>query len=367
MAWIDPYFVQKFTEVHEWLQGNKYLYAFSIFLGFFLLSEAIVIIIEKIVMKFVSKTNSELDDKLIHKINKPLSILLLLFGIRLGTIVLELNDIITKYSDMVLMSIIAVIGTYIIVAIASTALAFWGEKYAKKTKSDIDDHIVNLGAKFFKVLGFVIAVLLVMSVWGIEIGPLLAGLGIGGIAVAFALQSTLGNIFGGISLILDKTFKVGDIVKLESGQSGTIYDVGLRATKVKTWDNDIVTVPNGKLADSIIQNVSQPNPQIRATIPFGVAYGSDPTKVKKVVLKELKKIEHVMDDPAPWVWFMEMADSALNFQAFFYVDDLSNKWPTQQIAIEKIYKALKKAKISIPFPQMDVHLDVPKKGKSFLR
>lgn len=339
-----------------WLESNPYIYAFTIFLGFFLLSELVVIIAEKIFLKLTKKTKTELDDKLVEKVNKPLSILLLFVGIRLGVLVLTLDPTVKYYIDKIFLSLMAVLGVYIGVAVFNTAIAFWGETYAKKTKSDIDDHLVNIFGKFFKVLGFIIMVLLILSVWGIEIGPLLAGLGIGGIAIAFALQNSLGNIFGGVSLILDKTFKVGDIVKLDSGESGTIYDVGLRATRIKTWDNDILTIPNGKLADSKIQNISQPNPQIRVVIPFGVAYGSDPEKVKKIVLKEIKKIEHVMADPEPWVWFMEMADSALNFKAFFYVDDLANKWPTQQIAIEKIYKALNKAKISIPFPQIDVHM-----------
>jgi small-conductance mechanosensitive channel len=132
--------------------------------------------------------------------------------------------------------------------------------------------------------------------------------------------------------------------------------VGFRSTKIKTFDNELIIVPNNTLADSMIQNVALPDPKTRAKVSFSVAYGSDVDKVKKIVIKELKSISDLDKEEDVVVRFIEMADSSLNFKAYFYVDSFDNKWSAIDEANTKIYKALNKGGISIPFPQMDVHL-----------
>ena len=192
--------------------------------------------------------------------------------------------------------------------------------------------------------------------WGIQIGPLLAGLGIAGLAVALALQPTLSNIFSGVSMILDKTLKVGDLVYLDQNVKGKVERIGLRSTRIRTFDNELVIIPNTKLADSQIQNIALPEPKSRATVMFGVAYGSNIDNVKKIIIKELKTIKGVSKDPGPIVRFSEMADSSLNFKAYFYVDHFEDRASGVDEANTKIYNALNKAGIEIPFPQRDVHM-----------
>ena len=207
-----------------------------------------------------------------------------------------------------------------------------------------------------KVVLIIATIIYLLSYWGIEIGPLLAGVGIGGIAIAFALQSSLANVFGGISIILDKTIRVGDLVKLSDGTTGTILHIGLRSTRVKTFDNEMIFVPNSKLSNENVQNIAMPEPKSRVVIPFSVAYGSKIEEVKKIVMKEIKTVQGFANDPEPSVRFLEMADSALNFKAYFFVNSYEERFAAIDEANTKIYNALNKAKISIPFPQMDVHL-----------
>ena len=232
----------------------------------------------------------------------------------------------------------------------------WGMKWAKKTKSTLDDSLVSLLQKTSKVLIFAIAFIYVLGVWGIEVLPFLASLGIAGIAIAFALQSSLSNIFGGITLILDKSIEVGDVIELDEATKGTVLDIGLRSTRIRTFDNEVIIVPNGKLADSKIRNYAQPDLSARGVMPFSVAYGSDIGKVKKIVLKEVKKIEHILDEPEPAVRFVEMGDSALKFKVYFWVDHYSNRFSARERTNTLIYNALRKNKIGIPYPQLDVHL-----------
>lgn len=335
---------------------NPYIKAAVIFIGFFIISKLIVFISEKVILQFTKKTKTKVDDLIVERTNGPVSLLLIFIGARLALIALGLEEAFHNIIGNVISSFIIIIAVFIGVRIVDILIDEWGRKYASKTKSTIDDHIVNIVHKSTKVAYFIIVLLMILNTWGIKIGPLLASLGIAGIAVAFALQSTLGNIFGGISMILDKNIEVGDVIILDPETKGTVLDIGLRSTKMRTFDNEVVIIPNGKLSDSKIQNIAQPEPPSRVVIPFGVAYGSKIDKVKKVVLKEIAKIEGLQKEPEPMVRFLEMSDSALLFKAYFYVDHYSKRFPAIDQANTLIYNALKKNKISIPFPQMDVHL-----------
>ena len=177
-----------------------------------------------------------------------------------------------------------------------------------------------------------------------------------GLAIGFAVQDSLSNIFGGISLLLDKAVKVGDFVQLDSGESGEVIDVGLRSTKVKNWDNEVMIIPNGSLANSKFVNWKLPDLRARVVVPFGVEYGSDVKKVKKVVMDVIKKHKVILKDPEPAVRFLEMGDSSLKFSAFVWVDNISDKYGTKMILVEEIYDALNKNKIGIPFPTRTIYM-----------
>ena len=201
-----------------------------------------------------------------------------------------------------------------------------------------------------------VGLLFVLPVWGIQIGPLLASLGIAGIAVAFALQSTLSNIFGGAAIILDKSVRVGDKIKVDGDTMGTVVEVGLRSTKIKTFDNELVTIPNGKLADAKILNYIQPDPSIRMTFQFGFAYGSDIEHSRKTALQALGKVPKIQKNPAPRVWLTEMGDFALLFNAVFWVSDFDDRAEAKSKALEDIYNALNREKITIPFPTRTLYM-----------
>lgn len=155
---------------------------------------------------------------------------------------------------------------------------------------------------------------------------------------------------------MDKSIRVGDVVFLDAETKGKIEKIGLRSTKMRTFDNELIIIPNSVLADSNIQNIALPEPKSRVVVPFGVAYGSDVDKVKKIIIKEIKSIKNISKDENINIRFLEMADSSLNFKAYFYVDSYEDRIDALDEANTKIYKALNKNKIEIPFPQMDVHL-----------
>jgi small-conductance mechanosensitive channel len=202
------------------------------------------------------------------------------------------------------------------------------------------------------ILGFI----WILSIWGVDIGPFLASLGIAGFVIGFAMQDSLKNIFGGIGLILDQTLQVGDRVSLEGGELGLVDTITIRSTKIRTFDNEIITIPNGRLSGMKIRNFTQPNARLRVVINFSTAYGSSTDKVKEVVVSAIKKIGGIREEPTADAIMVGMADSGLDWQARFWVDEQSTAFTKKLEALDIIYKALNKNNIEIPFPTRTVHL-----------
>lgn len=336
--------------------GNAYLRALIVLVVVFAVLRIAIFVIEKVLMKFASKTKTDADDIFFAKSSKPFSIIVLLVGLRVAILELGLEAGIESVVANIIWSLATVYGAYIIILVVDLFL-FRALGHVVKSRYAAMKDLFSLIKSVVRIVLYVVAFLYILSIWGVEIGPFLAGLGIAGIAVAFALQSTLANIFSGASILLDKSLRVGDVVYLDNGVTkGEVVHIGLRATRVRTFDNEFIIVPNSKVADNNIQNIALPEPKSRVVVPFGVEYGSDIDKVKKVVMKELEKVKHFEKDPEPSIKFLEMGASSLNFKAFFYVKSYENRYAALDEANTKIYNALNKAGIGIPFPQMDIHI-----------
>jgi MscS family membrane protein len=335
---------------------NQYLVALIYLAIFFILIRFGVWVVEKVILKLTIKTKTDLDDLIIKVAAKPLTWIAFLFSLKISIGKITIAESMFEDINVAVNTFVTIVGVYLVYKIFNISLSRVWKKFSKKAKVKHNDALIQLTSGVLKVVLIVFGILYVLSLWGFEIGPILTGLGIGGIAIAFALQESLANIFGGVSMILDRSVNVGDLVNLEGNVSGKILKIGLRSTKVKTFDNEIVIVPNSKLASGNIHNVAQPDPVVRVVVPFGVAYGSDVDKVKKLVLAEIKKVKHIVKDPAPFVKFLEMADSSLNFKAYFFVETFDVRLGALDEANTRIYNVLNKAGIEIPFPQMDVNI-----------
>ncbi len=331
---------------------NKYFLSLFILVLFVILAKLVLFIFSRYLQKMAKKTKTKIDDLIFDHTKKPLFYLVLAYGFKLSLLNLNIGSTITKIVD----SVMALVLLLIILKAIDIFVETWGITFAEKTETKLDEILLPLLHKGIKVIFVVVGFLLVLNIWGFDITPYLAGVGIGGLVLGFALQDSLKNIFGGITLILDGTYKIGDKVKIESGEVGMIHDIGLRSTKLATYDNEIIYIPNGYLANSRVQNYTRPTPKIRVVINFGVEYGSDIKKVRKVVQGTLKKIKDLMTDPEPAVSFVEMGDSSLKFKAIFWVEQWDTAYGKKLEAIEKIYDDLNKNKINIPFPTRTVYL-----------
>lgn len=204
----------------------------------------------------------------------------------------------------------------------------------------------------------IILVIITVGTLGVNTTSLAAILAAGGMAIGMALSGTVQNFAGGIMLLVFKPFKVGDYIKA-LGYEGFVTEVNIVSTRIRTYENSIIVLPNGALSNGNIDNFSH-NDYHRVTWNVNVAYGSEPGKVKEVVLEILKSDPRILDStqaavPDPSVNLSELKDSSVEFVCRAWTK-VSDYWPVQYAINERIYTELPQHGIQFPFPQMDVHL-----------
>jgi len=313
------------------------------------------IILTQVLKPLAKKTKTKIDDLIIKSLSSIIFYIVLLVGLKVGVQNFELRENVQTVFESVINTLLILTVTILLLKIISNFAQQWMREWKFRTKTTADERLIPLFQKILKATVIILAVIFVFNAWKINISPLLTTVGIAGLAIGLAVKDTLNNILGGLQLVLDKTFKVGDKVQLESGEMGTILDIGLRSTKLKTYDNEVLYIPNGYLANAKIKNFTHPDVSIRVNVNFGVVYGSDTEKVQHVVLEVVKKIENVIEQPEPVVQFLKMSDFSLDFVARAWVKSYKEAYSTQLKMTDEIYNALNRANIGIPFPTRTVY------------
>jgi small-conductance mechanosensitive channel len=344
--------MQVVNQAVDFILGNVYL-KFLLILAVTVLAAYIAkFILKRILKPLTKKTKTKIDDLIVKSLSSIIFYIILALGLKIG---FNSFDFQTQIHNSIINTLLIAMVSFLIFKIIQNFAQLWRKEWATKTKSTADDRMIPLIEKILKAIVLILAVIFIFSAWNINISPLLATAGIAGLAVGLAVKDSLANIIGGLQLVFDKTFKVGDKVQLESGELGVILDVGLRSTKLKTYDNEVIYIPNGQLANAKIKNYTQPDLSIRVNVNFGVVYGSDTEKVREVVLEAVKKIDKVLEDPEPIVQFLKMSDFSLDFVARAWVESYTDAYSTSIKMTDEIYNALNRAKIGIPFPTRTIY------------
>jgi MscS family membrane protein len=251
------------------------------------------------------------------------------------------------------------ISAWILATFLHSIIHIYGRAFAEKSATDLDDRLVDLLELVIRYVIWFAALMAILKIFNIDVTPLLAGAGIAGIAVALAAQDLISNFFGGAIITVDKPFKVGDRIRIDT-YYGDVISVGTRSTRIKTLDNEIVTIPNNKLTTNSIINYSEPDPKLRITIPISVAYGTDPLRVKKILLEiaydAIRNSEYFVDNPAPEALFVEFAESSLNFILRIWTKAVISTEKVKDTINCRIAERFAREGIEVPFPQMDVHM-----------
>ena len=307
----------------------------------------------KVLRRFVSATKSDLDDRVIGLLHRPIFLTVLLIGAvmaleALGWTVGALPLLQTLLILLWVLTLLRVSAVFF----DSFPLLFPGDSRAGRECAPL---LKNLAAIALLVLG----IMGVLASWEVSITPLLASAGLAGAAVAFAAKDTIANFLGGISILVDRPYTVGHYIVLESGERGEVVDIGLRSTRLRTRDDILVTVPNSIMSNSRIINESAPVRRFRVRIPVGVAYGSDLQAVERILLEVAGDNPGVEKEPPPRVRFRSFGDSALNFELLCWAEDPVHRGRIIHELNVAVYEHFNEEGVTIPFPQRDVHLHSP--------
>lgn len=336
------------------ISSTPWLNALISALIFIALAKLADLFIDKVARRFTKFTTSDLDDIIIDAVHRPVYHTISFVGVLLAIQYLEPSDKYVFWIDSTLYTLILVIWAITAVRLSSSLLEVTFNRVSDVTGLGRD--VLPLVENVTKIALVAAALMIGFSIWKINITPLLASAGILGAAVAFASKDTIANLFGGVSVYMDRPFKVGDYIVLDGTQRGEVVSIGLRSTRILTRDNVQITVPNSIIAVSKVVNESAPVPMFRVRVPIGVAYGSDIEKVEAVLLEIARSNENIVSDPDPRVRFRAFGDSALNIELLCWAREPSMRGLTVHQLNSAIYKRFMSEGITIPFPQRDVHI-----------
>jgi small-conductance mechanosensitive channel len=295
------------------------------------------------------------DDVVIGSLRVPSFIWCLLLGLY---VTIDLSHWPLRPTTITLNIVYALLVLSITAAAANLCAAALG--YALR-QHDLPIPATGLSFTMVTVSIWTLGGLVLLSSLGVSIAPILTALGVGGLAVALALQDTLTNFFAGVHLLLSKPIRVGDYVRLEGGQEGHVVDIGWRATKLRTLAHNLVVVPNSKMAQSILVNYSLPDPHVALTISVNVGYDADPDRVEQLLLEEVRAavgpIPGLLGDPPPTARLLPgFGDSALTFTVACFVGSVEAQFPVQHELRKRILARFRRDGITMPYPQQTVHL-----------
>ncbi len=225
----------------------------------------------------------------------------------------------------------------------------WYLHYVKVRQS-----LSRLVQRITLLLVYLVGLLILLDYLGIPISPLIAGLGIGGLAVALALQPTLSNFFAGTQIVSDQLVHVGDYIELEGSAAGYVVDIGWRSTRIRTTFNNLVIIPNSRMVDSVITNYHGPNLELAVIVESGVSYSSDLAQVEEVslaVARELiAELPEAVKTTEPWFGFDEFGDSNINFWVWLYAVDRIGSFRVKSELIKRLHARFAREGITINYP-----------------
>lgn len=315
------------------------------------------VIISKL-RKIAAKTKWEGDDIIIGAL-KGIVVLLCftLLGLYGAISVSPLSEDLSNLLQNIIIVIIILSITWLLTNIATGFL----ELYADRFKEAIPQSTIfkNLTKIVIVTIGF----LIILQTLGISITPILTALGIGGLAVALALQDTLSNLFSGINIILSRQVRTGDYIKLESGEEGYVTDITWRNTTIRMLPNNVIVVPNSKLASIIFTNYCLPERDMSVLIQVGVSYDSDLRKVERVTIEVarevMKTIAGGVTEFEPFIRYHTFDDFSINFTVILRAREFVDKYMVKHEFVKRLHERYNQEGIEIPFPIRTVYLNQP--------
>ncbi len=310
-------------------------------------------IIKNFVHKLTAKTKNKLDDIIIDMIEEPIMFAIIIAGVWWGLSTLTFTDQVHSWIEHVYYILILLNVAWLITRLFDSLVRLYVVPIVEKSKSDLDDQVLPIIRKGLKLVVWIVAIIVGLNNAGIQVGPLLAGLGIGGLVFALAAQDSVANLFGGFTIFIDKPFKLRDRIKI-SGFDGTIKEVGIRSTRLVTLEGRTVTLPNKVFTGSPVENVSS-EPTRKVVLNLGLTYDMDDKKLE-LAMELLRKIaanNDNIEENTP-IAFNQFGDFALNILFIYYIKKGADILGTQTAINLEILKQFNKNKLEFAFPSQTI-------------
>ena len=247
-----------------------------------------------------------------------------------------------------------IIGARVLTNVFSVSISWYVANVAPRTTSRFDDTILPIIRRFLSVAIYLIGGLIILDMLGISISPLLGGLGITGLAVALALQPTLSNFFSGAYVLSEGMISVGDYIELQGGPAGYVVDIGWRSTRIRTWLNNYVLIPNSKMSDTILTNYSGPDPRINTIVTCGVSYDCNLEEVNRIALEVAENVvegsDFAVKTEKPWFGYENFNDSNVDFWIYIQAKDRIGSFMLTSELIKKLHQRFIDEGIEINYP-----------------
>jgi len=334
---------------------SPYVQAASVVLLAVVVAKFVEVVVSSLVRRLSQRTKTDVDDHMLEVLQRPVFLSVILVGLYVAFNLLPLVPRVRFIGVGVLKTLSILLWTGAGFNLASLFLTVLSRLADRVTW--LEQRTLPLFDNLAKLLILGVASYFLLLSWDINISAWLASASVIGLVLGFAAKDTIANLFGGVFIMADAPYKLGDFIVLDSGERGRVRQIGLRSTRILTRDDVEITIPNAIIANAKITNESGgpwEKQRIRTTV--GVAYGSDIDRVHAVLQEAALGAEHVSKTPQPRVRFREFGDSALTFQVMCWIEQPALHGSALDALNTSIYKKLNENHIEIPFPQRDVHV-----------
>ena len=362
---------EKFDKITRWFDKQDWSFdwffswwgqntTISIIVSILILVGAIVIgkllywLIGTFAKSLAARTKSGLDDILIDKLEEPIIYGIVILGFYWGFTRLHFNESVDSFFANVFMILFILNVTWLIARVLDSLIEEYIVPIVTKSESDLDDQLLPILRKTIKAVLWIFGIVIALSNSGFDVAALIAGLGIGGLALALAAQDTVKNIFGGIMVFLDKPFKIKDRIKV-NGMDGVVEEIGVRSTRLRTLEGRLITIPNGQFSDNAVENVSL-EPTRKVNISLGLTYDTTPEQMENAmnIIKDIIKANSKVEDDA-LVAFNAWGDFAMGIQVIYYISSPDFIFSAQSEINLEILKLFNAEGLEFAFPTQTIY------------
>lgn len=334
----------------EWAQAMGY------FVGSAVVARIVYMLFKSVFKRLAARTQNKWDDVLVDQIEEPIALGIVILGFWLGYEHLHFGENVDQFMEHVFQILIAIDITWLVARLLDSIVSNVILHLDERTDGDTVAQFGPILQKTLRSLVWILGIISGLTNAGYDVGALLAGVGIGGLAMAMAAKDFVANIFGGITVFIDKPFGAGDRIKV-NGIDGTVQEIGIRSTRIKTLENRLVTIPNHQFTDQVVENVTA-EPSRKMKVVLGLTYDTTPEQIEQAlsILTDIVSEAGRTEDEYT-VWFSGFGDFSLNVSAIYFIRKGEHWAHVPNDVNLEILKRFNAAGLEFAFPTQTLHVE----------